>query len=154
MICWLCVHISWVVCSGLPCQRARSPGAPTQYVGLPGGEKVSRAEIQPFLEGYCSDPITLPRYTRRRATELCSPSRRVLLSRACRSTIPTVCTGTMVAPTLSAAAPPSSLGIVKARNSFRSLYYLRAALRPPTRRCRVALQHLQNQLAALCPDGP
>jgi hypothetical protein len=49
----------------------------------------------------------------------------------CRSTIPTVCTGAMVAPTLSAAAPPPSPGVAKARNSFRSLHYLRAALRSP-----------------------
>ena len=81
MIYWLCVHISWVVCSGLPCQRARSPGAPTQYVGLPSGEKVLRAGNQPFLDGYCSDLFTLPGCSRRRATELYSPSWRVLLSR-------------------------------------------------------------------------
>ena len=70
-----------VVCSGLPCQRARSPGAPTQYVGLPSGEKVLRAENQPFLDGYCRDLFTLPGCSRRRATELYSPSWRVLLSR-------------------------------------------------------------------------
>jgi hypothetical protein len=70
-----------VVSSGLPCQRARSPGAPTQYVGLRDGEKVLRAENQPFLDGYCSDPFTLPGCSRRRATELYSPSWQVLLSR-------------------------------------------------------------------------